>query len=929
VSEPHEYDGIKLWWGVPPESLGDWTFMAIVRSGFGYPSTPTDGEVILGLDGYRENGEVPGAFVDEGLPAGQWFYYTLMFRVGTRWYPVNYTSEVIPVDYAHRTPLYDGVPPFYQETDAEQYGGTRFSMLERWFSTIGYDLDLTRTLAEGLDVAFDPDRSPQPILNALGVQNLGFGTNNAMGDIRYRGVIARSREIQGERGTYGGLEAYLAAATQYEVHVSPGLNLMLLGDDARPGIGHGNWSPTHFGLNRSLTGSGELDYIIEQDHSLPVLWNQRSALYGNPPYSNPDPQPFPYVGAGVVLATETGAHPDYVRAAGAQSGSGGSTVAVTSGTEGYRQVLYYMNGVINDSGGETVYDALAGWEFVGSGYYAGHGTYAASVGVWTRVVPAGGGAGSFEVTWSGSGGSFKQGWVHEFLPSEVSDFFTVSGDRPAPTEKGLAPAAHGVVFGAVMPYDVSVSAVPGWLVQLPNGYETLTNSGTTSQHSIVLYKGDGVIAPVTQDRWISDDDDDDASCYADGTTFSTTPFIIADANPDECTRAVFRFANQGRFDFLRDPNITITGVRLRIDTAPSQNDINARLSFEAAPGGLGFGTGERNNAAALMAITTTTAGVVWEEESLVTGGDESPDLTVPFMEMLANGWEDGEAIVLVADGLSTAPDHRATVIGGHYATAGSAQSPHLIVEFTYTLAEGFSTRQLTFSEGPSGVFPDGIQPFPEELTTIKYPISTCTKVLAGSDPEEHLAICCGAGQQLTVSASTTFPRTKITQLSHLNPFYRGVPVDEGETYYFSFWMCAPEGSTETYRVNYGMAYYPRDLPLVGFSDAFFAGGIESWAGIEPAAIDMVKAAVVDDDSWQRYVMSSVVPEDSRFLVPVIWVTGETGQKVETPRFLTAAMVNKTQSVEVGGVFRPDYYLKVGENPAHLIGTTSEKVLGEP
>jgi hypothetical protein len=508
VSQPQGYDAIKIWWGVPPESLKNWTYMAVVRSGFGHPSTPADGEIILGLDGNRADDTVPGSYLDTDLPSGQWFYYSLMFRVGTRWYVVNTTENVVPIDYAHRDKLFDLLPPFYQDMDEETWAGTSNSMLKRFFATIGYDLDLTRTLTEGIDTLFDPDRASMKLLGALGEQNFGFKRNEAIGDIRYRGIIAASRDIQNLRGTSGGIQSYLAAATQYRTTVTPGKNLLLLGDDASFAAGTGNWCFTHYGLNRGL-------------EDIPI-----------------------------------------------------------------------------------------------------------------------------------------------------------------------------------------------------------------------------------------------------------------------------------------------------------------------------------------------------------------------------------------------------------------------------------STRRLKIEVGPSGVFPEGIQPFPEELTETKYPVITCARVQAGEGDNEHLALSCGVGQQITIEPSKNRPRRKISRLRHLNPFYRGIAVDEGKIYYLSFWMCAPEGSTEDYRVSFGMAYYPRDLERVGFSDAFGMEGFKSYARIEPLEIDVpLNIATVSDDSWNRYVISSQVPEGARFLVPVIWVhdTDEARSPITTPRYIAAAMVNQTQGVGVDVVYRPNFHLKLTDNEGDDTNVIGEplvegdigKVIGEP
>ena len=250
VSTPSGYNAVDLWWGTPPADL-DWFDMVIVRSGFGHPVTPSDGVIV-----YRVKksgaGDYAGKVTDTPLPSGSWYYYSQLFRIGSSWYRTSTAETLVPINYDHSQVMYDQLPPFYQEVDGRPAVGERRYFLKRWFETIGYDLDLTRTLTEGMDVIYDPDRSPLSLISSLGQQNLGFNLDESVGAVRYRSVIAASRDISASRGTYGGLEAYLSSATQYDVTSSPGSNLLLLRDDARFESGVGNWCPAHRGLSVAM-----------------------------------------------------------------------------------------------------------------------------------------------------------------------------------------------------------------------------------------------------------------------------------------------------------------------------------------------------------------------------------------------------------------------------------------------------------------------------------------------------------------------------------------------------------------------------------------------------------------------------------------------------------------------------------------------------
>jgi hypothetical protein len=219
----------------------------VVRSGFGHPTVPTDGVVLRRLKN-EEGSNVAGSVLDSGLPSGRWFYYTLFFRVGTTWYPINRTSQLVPVDYAHRDTLVGLVPPFYLFN--EEQNSTDF--ITRWMEIIGYDLDLTRTLSEGLEHLFDTDSCPDSLLVPLGTQNLGFDKPNELGDIRYRSVIAKSKGITSFRGTYAALDAFVESATKCSVDTTPGANELLLVDDAEFASGTGNWAPAPWNIRNRL-----------------------------------------------------------------------------------------------------------------------------------------------------------------------------------------------------------------------------------------------------------------------------------------------------------------------------------------------------------------------------------------------------------------------------------------------------------------------------------------------------------------------------------------------------------------------------------------------------------------------------------------------------------------------------------------------------
>jgi hypothetical protein len=252
LSKPLGYHTVQVWWGVPPEGQADWDFMCVTRSGFGHPSTPSDGEIVHYLKNPDDDKYVPGSFFDGNdahpLPSGRWYYYTLFFRINGKWIAANTTETLVPIDYGHRDHLLGLVPPFYLEREVND--STDF--ITRWMTMIGYDLDYTRTLAEGVQQIYDPDSAPQTLLDAMGQNNLGFTKPSAMGDIRYRSVLANNRAILFHRGTPSGLQTYVQSVFKSTVTVSKGLNELLLVDDAEFYTGVGNWCPMPWRIGHEL-----------------------------------------------------------------------------------------------------------------------------------------------------------------------------------------------------------------------------------------------------------------------------------------------------------------------------------------------------------------------------------------------------------------------------------------------------------------------------------------------------------------------------------------------------------------------------------------------------------------------------------------------------------------------------------------------------
>lgn len=266
VSFVRSYDTIDLTWGWP-EKYDSWESIALVRSGFGHPSTVNDGVVIYRVErddfDHVDSEDHPLSIMvkDTPLQAGRWYYYTLFFFTAAEtWLPVLYTEALIPRDFAHRDHLWNGVPPYYQFVDSQFRG--EHGYLRQFLNTFGFELDMTREYVESWQEAYHSDFSPVPLLKRAG-ENLGLPFESGLGEIRYRAMVGQLATLYQWRGTPEGIRLLVEAASKYESLVSVGRNLLLLPDDSQFATGPGNWVLTALNEDIVITAPFVTDDRIE------------------------------------------------------------------------------------------------------------------------------------------------------------------------------------------------------------------------------------------------------------------------------------------------------------------------------------------------------------------------------------------------------------------------------------------------------------------------------------------------------------------------------------------------------------------------------------------------------------------------------------------------------------------------------------------
>jgi len=252
---PINYSTVQIEWGWPAAPNDDWLEVALVRSAFGRPSTVNDGATV-----YRRvhadfvvNSVVqdPPILLDEQLPAGRWYHYSLFFKVGpVEWVRGMVSSCLLPRNLQHAQHLWENVPPYYRWVDGQQ--SYREGRLRQFLNVFGFELDNEREFIESWQHVYDSDWSPIRLLRKLG-PNFGVPYEAGLGDIRYRSLMADIGNLYKTRGTRPGLEHLVANMSKYQCTATAGSSLMLTPDDSDFFRGSGNWAGMHPQTNMGQT----------------------------------------------------------------------------------------------------------------------------------------------------------------------------------------------------------------------------------------------------------------------------------------------------------------------------------------------------------------------------------------------------------------------------------------------------------------------------------------------------------------------------------------------------------------------------------------------------------------------------------------------------------------------------------------------------
>lgn len=207
-----------------------------------------------GIPFHRDSNNIlANSIYDEHLAAGCWYYYTLFVLLtyevdsvayaGQHWVQAATTEVLLPFDFKHRDTLYGLLPPWYQAKDQEFLSSpNQLGFLQKWMSTVGYDLDVTRTYAEGVQDLYNLDKASMIQVEALGEQNFGISLEGGLGEVNYRALVTSLNRLYDGRGNTRTIQLLSQAVSKFPTAVTPGINLMLLADDVEFAEDTGAWA---------------------------------------------------------------------------------------------------------------------------------------------------------------------------------------------------------------------------------------------------------------------------------------------------------------------------------------------------------------------------------------------------------------------------------------------------------------------------------------------------------------------------------------------------------------------------------------------------------------------------------------------------------------------------------------------------------------
>jgi len=258
IAKPVDYQDILLTWTAP---TGDWDYLRLIRSAYGFPITADDGDVLFEDENattrvsYVDTGAVPNNI---GLKEGKPYYYSIFVRETTfsSWKPAGNAIGISIKNYNTLKNMYNSLPTILTSQVPYDASVERTNdVLERFLKLFALNLDLYKSQTENIINRYniiDLNGALIPVF----MREFGLRYEPELGLKQSKILLNNAVRLYKNKGSKQGIEEYVKAYAGYDNVISMGKNLMLDQNDSSFEQSIGSWTPdSSCLLSRHLTTS--------------------------------------------------------------------------------------------------------------------------------------------------------------------------------------------------------------------------------------------------------------------------------------------------------------------------------------------------------------------------------------------------------------------------------------------------------------------------------------------------------------------------------------------------------------------------------------------------------------------------------------------------------------------------------------------------
>ena len=245
IAKPYDYSSIQLTWNEPS---GSWDYLRLIRSQYGFPVTPDDGDFLFEFykgitpSFYLDTGQVPN---NSGLKPAQPYYYSIFVRDTSTnlWNKAGNAIGISVKDYNTTQTMYEYLPTILSSNiPYDTYLETNNTFLKKFLKLFAFQLDLYKSQAENITNRYDVDNVNGLLIPAF-MEEFGLKYEPNLGIKQSRIFLRNVAVLNQTKGSKKGVYDFIKAYAGYDNTIVMGKNLMLDFNDSSFEQSIGSWAP--------------------------------------------------------------------------------------------------------------------------------------------------------------------------------------------------------------------------------------------------------------------------------------------------------------------------------------------------------------------------------------------------------------------------------------------------------------------------------------------------------------------------------------------------------------------------------------------------------------------------------------------------------------------------------------------------------------